>query len=53
MWMVALDIRMIPEEPAKELPVGDVALVEDAVPDEGPWTGEQGVQDHRGMTRLL
>jgi hypothetical protein len=48
-----LDVRMIFEESAKELPVGDVALIKNSVLDEDPWTGEQRVQDHRSMTRLL
>ena len=44
---------MLVDDPAQQVAVGDVALVEDPVPHERPRPGQQRVEDHRDVARLL
>ena len=53
MWMVASRSGCSSTIRREQRPVGDVALVEDPVPDEDVRTGQQRVEDHRDVAGLL
>ena len=53
MWIVASRSGCSSTIRREQVAVGDVALVEDPVPDEGERPGQQRVEDHRHVTGLL
>ena len=49
----AVDVGVLGDDSAEQVPVRDITLAEGAVAHEGPGTGEQRVEDHRRVPRHL
>ena len=47
-----VEVGVLLDDPGQQLAVGDVALIEDPVADEGPRAAEQRVEDDRGVAGL-